>query len=139
MDGVTRESGMTEQLAQHSGLHVTDQVLIFQPTSDFICRSINPINCILSWEAHFLLCSPDSVPSSYFLTVSLAATSCPLGSPIYLSINVRMPKVQASPYIVCIHGLSDHNQFHKLKYHLYAHKLISLAQFSLQESRLKSI
>ena len=42
------------------------------------------------------------------------------------------PKFRLCPYVVCIHCLSDHNQFHRLKYHLYAHKLISLAQFSLQ-------
>ena len=41
-------------------------------------------------------------------------------------------KFRLCPYVVCIHCLSDHNQFHRLKYHLYAHKLISLAQFSLQ-------
>ena len=45
---------------------------------------------------------------------------------------LERPKFRLCPYVVYIHCLSDHNQFHRLKYHLYAQKLISLAQFSFQ-------
>lgn len=92
------------------------------PTTSLFFSAIELTNCFNSLEGHSM--NLKAYTGAQIVWYHVKGT-------YYSTLNIffcLIPKVQLCHQVVYIHSLKDHSQFHRLKYHLYSPKLISLAQ-----------